>query len=207
MIIQPAVNTQGLGRASTPANTDSQHAPASDVTEPVVLPRGGVTDLPDAAEWSLSVRWPDLGPAGVEVDVVAFLTDDEEVAGDEDFVFFNAPTHPSGAADLTLDVPGEALVNIRPTHVPNRTVQVLIAAAVDDGVAFGRVGPVEMVLRDQDGTTAARATLDAATAEQTLILATLYRRGEAWRFRAVGQGYEFGLAALAVRHGVDIDED
>lgn len=178
-----------------------------DVVEQVVVPRGGVTDLPNATAWSLSVCWPDLAAGGIAVDVVAFLTDgDEEVSDDDDFVFFNAPKHPSGAVGLTLDVPGEVLVNVRPDQVPARTSRVLVAAAVADGPTFGKVGPIELVLRDQDGATAARATLDAATAEQVLVLATLYRRGKLWRFRVVGQGYEFGLAALAVRHGVDIDE-
>lgn len=194
-------------RTATLAATEPQPEPPAGVADPLVLSRGSVIDLPYAAEWSLSLRWPDLGPGGVDVDVVAFFTDiDEEVAEDADFLFFNAPTHPSGAANLTLDVPGEVLVNVRPDQLPDHTARVLIAAAVVDGVTFGDVGPIELVLRDQDGTTAARATLDAATAEQTLMLATLYRRGGAWRFRAIGQGYEFGLAGLAVRHGLDIEE-
>jgi DNA polymerase-3 subunit epsilon len=52
----------------------------------------------------------------------------------------------------------------------------------------------------------ARATLDAATDERSLILATLYQRHGTWRWRAVGQGYPDALADLAIRHGVDIDE-
>lgn len=209
---RPLTQTEPVRGSSAPPDDlvgrPGWSAAVDDAGPPVVLPRGGVADLPAAAEWSLSVRWPDFGQGGVDVDVVAFLTDaDEEVATDDDFVFFNAPTHPSGATDLTLDVPGEALVNVHPGHLPERTFQVLVAAAVVDGVTFGQVGPVELVLRDQDGVTAARATLDAATDEQTLVLATLYRRAGAWRFRAVGQGYEFGLTALAVRHGVDVDED
>lgn len=55
--------------------------------------------------------------------------------------------------------------------------------------------------------TAARAPLVAATDEQTLVLASLYQRNGTWRFRAVGQGYEFGLATLAVRHGIDVEQD
>ena len=50
-----------------------------------------------------------------------------------------------------------------------------------------------------------RATLDAATAERTLILCEMYLRGQTWRLRAVGQGYETGLAELARRYGVAVD--
>lgn len=203
--------TTAAPQALPPATTGIG-VPATDATaalqEAVVLPRGGVVDLPEATGWSLSVRWPDLGADGPEVDVVALLTDtDEQVGLDEDLVFFNATAHPSGAAELALDVPGEALLELRPARLPDRTEQVLVAAAVGDGVTFGQVGPVELVLRDQDGRTAARATLDAATDEQSLYLATLYQRNGTWRFRAVGQGHEHGLASLVVRHGVDVDED
>lgn len=51
-----------------------------------------------------------------------------------------------------------------------------------------------------------RATLDAATSETTLELAEFYRRGGGWRVRAIGQGYDDSLAALAVRYGVTVDD-
>ena len=203
--------TTAAPQALPPATTGIG-VPATDnaaaLREAVVLPRGGVVDLPSTAGWSLSVRWPDLGTDGPEVDVVALLTDaDEQVGLDSDLVFFNATAHPSGAAELALDVPGEALLELRLNRLPDRTEQVLVAAAVADGVTFGQVGPVELVLRDQDGRTTARATLDAATQEQSLYLATIYQRNGSWRFRAVGQGHEYGLVSLVVRHGVDVDED
>lgn len=49
-----------------------------------------------------------------------------------------------------------------------------------------------------------RATLDAATTERTMLLAEIYRRGPVWRMRAIGQGYDHGLEALARGYGVDI---
>ncbi|GAA4233996.1 hypothetical protein GCM10022254_37790 [Actinomadura meridiana] len=51
----------------------------------------------------------------------------------------------------------------------------------------------------------AQATLDAGTSERTMLLAEFYRRGGGWRLRMVGQGYDFGLDALAQGFGVDID--
>lgn len=176
-------------------------------TSPVVMPRGAVMDLPPCVEWSLSVRWADGGEATAEVDVVAFVTDDEEEVGDDgDFVFFNAPTHHSAAVELQLDLASEVLVSVRPDCLPPRTRRVILAAAIPDGLTFSDVGPIELTLRDEDGATVAHATLDAATEEQSLVLAVVYQRGDAWRFRVVGQGYACGLGALAVRHGVDVDE-
>jgi DNA polymerase-3 subunit epsilon len=59
---------------------------ADETPEPVVLPRGGATDLPAGAlQWVLDVAWRDLGH---EVDMVALRLDDEErVGGDDDLVF------------------------------------------------------------------------------------------------------------------------
>jgi tellurium resistance protein TerD len=37
-----------------------------------------------------------------------------------------------------------------------------------------------------------------------MIFAEIYRHNGEWKFRAVGQGYSGGLAALAIQHGVEI---
>ena len=54
--------------------------------------------------------------------------------------------------------------------------------------------------------TFATAVLDAATTERSMIIAEIYRRNDLWRFRAVGQGYDDGLAEFAIRHGVEVEE-
>jgi hypothetical protein len=49
--------------------------------------------------------------------------------------------------------------------------------------------------------------LDDANSETAIILATLYRRQNVWKFKAIGQGYEKGLAVLAQSFGVDIEPE
>ncbi|WP_398856752.1 MULTISPECIES: TerD family protein [Streptomyces] len=81
----------------------------------------------------------------------------------------------------------------------------MVAAAIDGDVAFGDVGAVQVTAApDESGAALARTTLDAATSERTLLLAEIYRRGSVWRFRAVGQGYDHGLAELARGYGVEV---
>lgn len=168
-----------------------------------VLPRGGVLDLPDVEQWSLSVRRPEDAP---DVDVVAFVTDDlEKVADDSGLVFFNSPEHPSGSVSVVADAPGETLVAIDLELLPEGTTRIVVAASTEGETAFGDVGPIELVLRDAAGTQVARSTLDAGTVERSMVLAVVYRRGTAWRFRAVGQGYETGLADLVRLFGVAVD--
>ena len=45
-----------------------------------------------------------------------------------------------------------------------------------------------------------------ANTETAFIFGELYRRGEGWKFRAVGQGYESGLAGLAADFGINADD-
>ena len=35
----------------------------------------------------------------------------------------------------------------------------------------------------------------------------LYRRGDGWKFRAIGQGYASGLKGLAVDFGITVEDD
>ncbi|MGW9252489.1 TerD family protein [Streptomyces albidoflavus] len=178
---------------------------------PLVLPRGGVVDLPappsgtPAPTCHVTAAWEQ--PVHGEVDVVAFVLDeDEQVAFDEDFVFYGAPENPAGTVRLLTGGPAEQTIAVDLASLPPSAHKVVVAAAVDGDLAFGDVGAVQVALAPGGSAAApsARATLDAATSERTLLLAELYRRGPVWRFRAVGQGYDHGLAALARGYGVDV---
>ncbi|MEV6061345.1 DEDDh family exonuclease [Nocardia asteroides] len=167
-------------------------------------PNGQVIDLPGAADsWTLRATWNQLGSTAV--DLVAFLVDgSEKVRDSDDFVFYNQPV--ADGARLSQEGPTEQSVTLAVDDLPGDCVRVVVAAALDGAGTFGEVGAVELELTTGlESSAAVRATLDAATVERTLLLAELYLRGETWRVRAVGQGYEFGLAELALRYGVDVE--
>lgn len=174
-------------------------------TAPHVLPRGGVIDLPTpTSPWHVTASWAPWEHG--EVDVVAFVLDeDEQVTFDEDFVFYGAPENPSGTVHLLTNGPAEQTITVDVASLPPSSHRVVIAAAIDGGLSFGDVGAVQVAAAPGDSAALlTRATLDAATSERTLVLAELYRRGPLWRFRAVGQGYDHGLDALARGYRVDI---
>ncbi|MCX4834477.1 TerD family protein [Streptomyces sp. NBC_01016] len=174
-------------------------------TTPHVLPRGGVIDLPTpTSPWHVTASWAPWEHG--EVDVVAFVLDeDEQVTFDEDFVFYGAPENPGGTVHLLTNGPAEQTITVDVASLPPSSHRVVIAAAIAGGPSFGDVGAVQVATAPGDSAAPlTRATLDAATSERTLVLAELYRRGPLWRFRAVGQGYDHGLDALARGYGVDI---
>ena len=188
-------------------------APASTrgpvIVAPISLSHGQVIDLPIAGhgtEWTFRASWTQTTTC--EVDLVAFLLDSEErVSGDDDFVFYNQPD--ASGAQLSAEGPNEQAVTLRLDALPDHCRRIVIAAAIDgDAITFGEVGAIELdATPGPEAATAARTTLDAATTERTLRLAEIYLRGDTWRLRSVGQGYDTGLAELAAGFGVQVDED
>lgn len=177
--------------------------------DPHVLPMGGVIDLPmphgtPAAEWHVTAGW--APQTGCEIDVVAFVLDeDEQVTFDGDFIFYGAPENPVGTVRLLTGGPAEQTIALDLASMPPAARKVVVAAAIDGAATFGTVGAIQIgAAPGSGGSPIARATLDAATTERTVLLAEIYRRGPVWRLRAVGQGYDHGLDALARGYGVDI---
>ncbi|MDX2523521.1 TerD family protein [Streptomyces europaeiscabiei] len=172
-----------------------------------ILVRGAVIDLSDTGTaWTVAATWRQQ--TACDVDVVAFAVDArEQVPGDEDFVFYGAPEHPDGTVRLATDGPTEQAVTVDLERLPLEIHRVVVAAAIDGAATFSDVGAIEITATCGIGAApTARATLDAATTERTMILTEIYRRGEGWRLRAVGQGYDHDLADLVRGYGVDVAE-
>ncbi|MEU9704241.1 TerD family protein [Streptomyces sp. NPDC047981] len=167
----------------------------------------------DTAAVRAVLRWTP-GPGVPDVDASALLLGaDGRVRSDEDFVFYNQPRHPSGlvrrlpkkrvAEGLTDTVEAE-LGGLDPS------VDQVVIAASSDGDTFRRVSDLRILL--YDATAADREPLalfdvKAETGEETAIICgELYRRGDGWKFRAVGQGYPTGLVGLATDFGISVDE-
>ena len=193
--------------AGAPAVGDRLQDELEEAAPPAVLARGAVIDLPPGAVWTVNAAWRAGALAdGCEVDVVAFLLDDtEQVTSDDEFVFWNAPISEDGAVALSVDGDSEQGIRIDLDLLPEHCTRVAIAAALTGATTFGELGAITLSV-DSDQDTVAIATLDAGTTETVLVLGEVYRRGERWRVRAIGQGYDDGLAALAQRYGVAVDD-
>ena len=141
--------------------------------------------------------------SGVEIDLCALLVgEDGKVAGDDDFVFYNAPRHASGAVALIDDSTSTGL-RINPDVVPATVARIMIAVTAE---LEGSLTGMDARLRGGSGQvlTFAPAQLDGVTAA---VLMELYRRAGSWKVRAVGQGWATGLAGLATDYGITVDDD
>jgi stress response protein SCP2 len=172
----------------------------------------------DAAAVRAVLRWTP-GPDVPDIDVSAILLgSDGRVRTDEDFVFYNQPRHPSGlvrhvakqrlAAGLTDTVEAD-LSALEPS------VERVVLAASSDGGSFRSVGDLCLLLYEAGADTASDTGDPIAIFgirpetgdESALICGELYRRGDGWKFRALGQGYESGLTGLATEFGISVEDE
>ncbi|WP_328732925.1 TerD domain-containing protein [Streptomyces caniferus] len=162
-----------------------------------------------APEVRVELGWQ-AAPGTPDVDASALLLVSGKVRDDGDFVFYNQAAHASGAVrhegkrpagGTMTDTLTVALASVEPA------VDKVVLAASADGGTFGSVPGLHIrVLDAASGAELARFDSHDAGAETAFVLGELYRRQGAWKFRAVGQGYDTGLAGLATDFGISVEE-
>ncbi|MCF2530716.1 vWA domain-containing protein [Yinghuangia soli] len=161
-----------------------------------------------AGNLTLVVRWaadphPHGGPA---VDASALLvTAAGRVRTDDDFVSCNRPQAAGGAVAHHAGQAGTEYLTVRPDALPGDIDRLVVAASVRSGT-FGSVVGLALDLVDASGTPVATYPVGARGTEAVLVLGELYRRQGGWKLRAIGQGYDSGLAGLATDYGVTIGD-
>ncbi|MEU5623140.1 TerD family protein [Streptomyces tendae] len=172
------------------------------------MSKGSNTPVPTTA-LRVELGWRS-GPGVPDADASALLLVGGKVRSDADFVFYNQPAHASGAVrhegkrDAGGRVTDSLLVDLARVEPAIETV---ILAASSDGGPFGRVPDLYIEVRDiAQNTVVARFDNPGASVETAFVLGEFYRRQGAWKFRAVGQGYDSGLEGLATDYGISVDE-
>ncbi|MGW5923886.1 vWA domain-containing protein [Nocardia fluminea] len=149
-----------------------------------------------AGQVVLSVR------GGVAADLSALLvTDAGKVRSDADFVFFNQPQAPGvrlHGAEL------EVSLGAVPVEIAQIRAVITVAA---EGDTFGAAASPVASVADSAGTVLHEYVIDGLGRESVVIALELYRRGDEWKVRAVGQGYAGGFADLVTDHGVSVDDE
>jgi stress response protein SCP2 len=158
----------------------------------------------DAVRVTLS--WT-AGPGVPDVDASALLLQDTgKVGSDDDFVFYNQPQHAGGAVRHVGKNIGTDTVEVTLSALPGSVERVALAASADGGT-FGQVPGLRVAVSDLATGAELASFAMTATDETAFVSGELYRRGDGWKFRAVGQGWANGLAGLATDFGISVADE
>ncbi|MFI6871514.1 AIM24 family protein [Nocardia sp. NPDC050406] len=139
------------------------------------------------------------------VDVSALLLGaNGKVRSDGDFIFFNQPAGP-GVTYRHGQGHGD-MVDVHTGMVPPDVDTVVITASLD-GRGPSSFGGANLTATIQSPSGSVTFPMSGLTTETAVVCVEIYRRGGAWKIRAVGQGYDNGLAGIATAFGVNIDDE
>lgn len=167
-----------------------------------------LSEVPGSITMALS--WTDPDASG-EADVSVLLLDhDGKVRGDQDFIFYNQPSSADGSVQLLGKTPtgsgSEDRILLDLDVMAPEVTRLVVAASRYEGATFGDLDDLRLNLSDGSGEHLLTFEITDADTETAFLFGELYRRNGAWKFRAVGQGYDSGLSGLATDFGIEIDD-
>ncbi len=190
----------------------------------VTLTKGGNVSLtkqaPDLTAVLVGLGWDVRTTSGhpFDLDASALLVDASgRVLSDQHFVFFNNLRSPDGSVEHAGDnLTGEGdgddeTLTVDLVAVPREAQRIVFPVSIYEADLrhqnFGQVRNAFIrVVNQADGRELARYDLtEDASTETAMVYGELYRYGGEWKFRAVGQGYDTGLAGIAHDYGVNVD--
>lgn len=155
--------------------------------------------------------------ADFDLDASAFMVkEDGKVRSDNDFIFYNQTKSACGSVEHTGDNRTGAgdgddeslivLLDKIPANIQRVVFVVTIHEAEIRKQNFGQVSHafVRVVNKDSNSEVARYDLSEDASIETAMIFGEIYKHGAEWKFKAVGQGYSGGLAALARQYGINI---
>ncbi|MDR1577079.1 MAG: TerD family protein [Deltaproteobacteria bacterium] len=191
----------------------------------VSLVKGGNISLtgqvPGLKSVYVGLGWDPRETVGEDFDLdasVFLLNDKNKVQKDEDFIFYGNLKSTDGSVEHTgdnLTGGGEGddeviKVNLEsiPSSIQKLVFTVTIYQAESRDQNFGMVSNAFIrIVNQMDNQEIARFDLsEDLSVETAMIFGEIYQYKTDWKFRAVGQGFAGGLAALARHYGVDIED-
>lgn len=191
----------------------------------VRLSKGGKVDLTKEAGGHLAgvtvgLGWTTRTTSGADFDLDAsafVLTENGRVLNDDWFVFFNNLKSPDGSVThMGDDLTGgdgnndDEQIKIDLLALPERATKIDVSVTIYDAdgrnQTFGQIRQAFVrIVDDSTGNELARYDLsENASSETAMVFGQLYREGDSWNFRAVGQGYSSGLYGLCAERGVNV---
>ncbi|REK84476.1 stress protein [Streptomyces inhibens] len=140
---------------------------------------------------------------GAPVDVSAvLLSRNGKVRSDHDLVFYNHPSHDGvrvGSNIVTADL------DLIPGDIATIAVIVSIDLEAQSAAVFDQHTQWQALITQPSGTQLTFIPGPFCSGETVTIAVELYRHTTEWKARAVGQGYDTGLAGLAADYGINVE--
>lgn len=189
----------------------------------ISLQKGGNVNLskeaPGLSKILIGLGWDVRATDGADFDLdgsAFLLSASGKVRSDADFVFYNQSKSDNGAVEHTGDNrtgagdgDDEAIIINLPA-VPTDVEKIAITVTIHDADArrqnFGQVSSafIRCVNADTNVEIARFDLSEDASVETAMIFGEVYRHNGEWKFKAIGQGFKGGLAALAQHFGVNV---
>jgi tellurium resistance protein TerD len=189
----------------------------------ISLNKGGNLSLsktdPNLTKLLIGLGWDERATSGQDFDLDAsafVLNASGKVRGDHDFIFYNQLKSADGAVEHTgdnrtgLGDGDDEVIKVDLTRVAPDVDKIAITVTIHDAAArgqnFGQVANAFIrVVNEQTGAEVVRFDLaEDYSIETAMVFGEVYRHNGEWKFRAVGQGYSGGLAAMCAQYGINI---
>jgi stress response protein SCP2 len=166
------------------------------------LQQGGNTVI-ETQRLNAQLSWAPCEPHGLECDASAFLLGaDGKVRSDSDFVFYGAVASVCGGVSLKTSE-GATTFTVDFGRLAADVEKVALTVSLPAESDWSKASQLTVALEG-----IAEYVVDVgAQVLSSIIVCELYRRGDAWKVRAVGQGFSGGLGTMAQHFGVEVDDD
>jgi tellurium resistance protein TerD len=185
----------------------------------VNLTKGANAPIGDVQKFTVGLGWDtnnaDSGQA-YDLDASAFMLDaNGKVLSTKHFVFFNNKQSPDGTVtaggdNLTGAGDGDdETLQVDLSKVPAGCESISFVVTIHEGAErrqnFGQVRNAYVRIFDGTGSEIVKYDLAEDFSVETAIeFGSLYKRNDAWKFRAVGSGYAGGLLKFCEIYGVSV---
>jgi stress response protein SCP2 len=143
------------------------------------------------------------------VDFACFGLDSQQKLSDDAYMtFFNQPKTPCGGVEL-VTVAGDNLgLSCQLAKLPSKIDKLVFTAALDGVQSMRQIanGYLRFLIAGQEIARFAFSGSDFQD-EKAVMLGELYRKDGTWRFCAIGQGFNGGMAALVKHFGGEVAEE
>ncbi|MET3172463.1 UNVERIFIED_ORG: tellurium resistance protein TerD [Arthrobacter sp. UYCu721] len=143
-----------------------------------------------------------LGPQAELVPMAIMCGQDGLALSDDHLVFFNQLATPEGSMEF-VGTDDQEQIDVDLANVPEAVRKIAFVVYVDPDLRgpgnFGAVKNSYVRLADETNRELLRFDIPSGNQMQVkaMLFGELYRHSGGWKFRAIGQGYQNGLAGVA----------